>query len=163
MRTKSDWQRIWTGGLAAGLAGGIVLSVLMLVSDAIAGRNVWLALKGAGAPFLGARARAPGFDYLAIVVGFGSHLLVSVIWGVLFAVVVYGLPKTVTVAAGALWGLVVWISMYFVVLPIVGMGAYSRHAPVGPAMVAHVLFGLVVAIAFLPSQRTRVRRELWQP
>ena len=45
--------------------------------------------------------------------------------------------------------------MYYVVLPIVGLGEVARSAPLGMAIIGHVIFGLAVGVGFLPFQRTR--------
>src|SRR5206468_1344331 len=108
--------------------------------------------KGAGAPFLGERAMQPGFDGAAVLVGVVSHFAVSIVWGALFALLFYGLSRAATVAAGFLWGFVVWIGMFYVVLPIVGLGDMPSHIPVANAIIEHVIFGIVVALAFLPFQ-----------
>jgi len=34
---------------------------------------------------------------------------------------------------GALWGIVVWLGMYYVVLPLVGMGQVARSVPLAMA------------------------------
>jgi hypothetical protein len=45
--------------------------------------------------------------------------------------------------------------MYYVVLPLVGMGFVADQTPLAIAVVNHVVFGVAVALAFLPYQRTK--------
>jgi hypothetical protein len=149
-------HRVLRGGVVAGLTGGVVLWAFMLTMAVASGGDVWPVFKGPGAPFLGARAVAPGFDLVPILMGAACHLLIAMGWAIPFARFIDGQTKAVTVVAGGLWGIVVWFGMFFVLLPAIGLGAMARAAPVGLAIVEHVLFGLAVALAFLPFLRTRL-------
>ena len=142
------------GGVVAGLIAGLVLSLFMVVMNVLKGQDVWLVMKGAGLPFLGERAAQPGFDALAVVVGVLCHFAVSAVWGALFGLLFYGATKGATVAWGAAWGIVVWLGMYYVVGPFVGVPDLPKHVPVATAIAQHVLFGVVVGLGFLPFQRT---------
>jgi hypothetical protein len=144
------------GGVIAGILGGAVLSALLLVMNAAMGRDIWMALKGAGAPFLGERAHQPGFDGAAIALGVLCHFAVSIGWGVLFGLLCFGLSKPLTVVAGAFFGIVVWVGMYYVLLPAVGLGQAASSQPIATAILTHVLFGLVVGLGFLPFQQPRL-------
>jgi hypothetical protein len=143
------------GGIMAGLVGGAALSVFMLITSLAQNQDVWLGMKMAGAPFLGERASEPGFDFVPVVIGVASHFLVSAVWGLLFGVIFYGFGKAATVALGALWGIVVWLGMFYVVLPIVGLASVAKAVPVGFAVFEHVLFGAAVGVGFLPFQHPR--------
>jgi hypothetical protein len=142
-----------TGGLIGGIVGGIAVSLVMLAGALGQKHDVWQPLKGASVPFLGDRAMAPGFDMTAVVVGVLSHFAVSIVWGILFGLLFYGLSKGATILAGAVWGIVVWLGMYYVLLPLIGLGKMAAGAPLGFAIIGHVIFGLAVAIGFLPWQR----------
>jgi hypothetical protein len=147
------------GGAIGGLIAGAVLLLYMVLVSAAQGRDVWQSLKGAGLPFLDERATLPGFDAAAILVGLVCHFAVSAAWGALFGVLFFGLSRTATVWMGLVWGLVVWIGMYYIVLPIVGLGHLAAAVPIGPAIFEHLVFGLAVAIGFLPYQRRVLRRR----
>jgi hypothetical protein len=77
---------------------------------------------------------------------------------VLFALAFFGVSNAATVAAGAFWGLVVWIGMSYVLLPILGLKELTSAAPVPMAVFNHVMFGLGVGIGFLRYQRNRTLR-----
>lgn len=143
------------GGVMAGVVGGVALALVMLVAAIAKGQDIWPGFKMASAPFLGERAMQPGFDLGAVLAGTASHFAVSIVWGVLFAILFYGLSKPATLAVGALWGIGVWLAMFYVVLPIAGLGEMAASAPIGMAILEHVIFGLAVAIGFLPFQRTK--------
>jgi uncharacterized protein DUF6789 len=143
------------GGVVAGVVGGAVLAALLAFLAFLRHQDLWRVLKGAGAPFLGARATRPGFDAEAVLVGVLGHFAVSIIWGVLFAVIFYGLSKGATMVAGLFWGVVVWLGMYYLVLPLVGLARITHDTPIAHAIVTHVVFGLAVAAGFLPFQMPR--------
>jgi hypothetical protein len=150
---KEDVGWAFGGGIIAGIVGGAVDSAALLISSVMKHHDTWLVLKGAAAPFIGQRAMRPGFDPFAVFTGLAAHFTVSMIWGVLFALLVFGLSRGSTILAGVLWGFVVWIGMFYVVLPLVGLGAMPKQVPVGAAIFQHVIFGLAVAAGFLPFQR----------
>jgi hypothetical protein len=143
------------GGVVAGVAGGLLLALFLVGIAAGHHADVWQTLKGAGAPFLHDRAMRPGFDGLAVLVGVVSHFAVSIVWGVLFGLLALGLERGATVGLGAGWGFVCWFGMAFVVLPMVGLGEVANHLQTFGAVVEHVIYGVVLGLAFLPFQITR--------
>jgi hypothetical protein len=62
------------------------------------------------------------------------------------------MSRGATIALGVAWGLVVWLGMYYVVLPLVGLGDMVRATPVGMAVLSHLVFGLGVGLGFAPYQ-----------
>lgn len=147
------------GGTVAGILGGTLITALVIVTGlARSADAMWRGLKLAGLPFMHDRALEPGFDLNAVIVGVATHFAVSIAWGLLFALAVYGIGKGATVLAGAVWGVVVWLVMFHIVLPAIGLGDMARAAPVRSAVFEHVLFGLTLGIGFLPFQHTRGRR-----
>lgn len=156
MRGTPGRGRALAGGVVAGIAGGIVISLVMVTTALATAQDVWPVLKGAGAPVLGDRATAPGFDAIAVVLGVAIHFAVSIAWGVVFAALFFGLSRGTTLVAGAVWGVVVWLVMAFVVLPLIGLGELGRGGPIAVAVLEHVLFGFAVGLGFAPYQRPRV-------
>lgn len=156
MRYGTSWRRAVWGGVVAGIVAGAVLTVFMaMLSMAADQGDVWRGVKFAGMPFLGDRAAQPGFDATAVLVGLTSHFVVSIAWGVLFALLVRGFSRPATVVLGALYGFVVWIGMFYLVLPLVGMPDVAEGVPRARAALEHVLFGFVVGLVFAPFQRPR--------
>ncbi|MDC3960072.1 hypothetical protein [Polyangium jinanense] len=142
-----------SGGVIAGVFAGIVASLYGLLSTVARGVDPWIVFKWASAPFLDDRAFAPGFDAGAVVLGILVHFAVSITWGALFGLLVFGANAFRTLVFGAAYGVIVWFVMYKAVLPAVGLGAIAARVPVGPAILEHVIFGLALAIGFLPFQR----------
>ena len=85
----------------------------------------------------------------SVIVGIVCHLAISAIWGALFALVVEGWNRTMTALAGILWGFVVWIGMYYIVLPVVGLSSMQNDAPVGRAIAFHLMFSVVMTAVYL--------------
>jgi hypothetical protein len=152
-RRLSGRGRALGGGVVAGVLAGVALALVLVAMAIAAGHDAWMPLKGAAAPLLQDRAQAPGFDAEAIGVGIAGHFAISIVWGVLFAAIFYGLSRGATILAGVAWGFVVWLVMYYAVLPALGLAEHANAAPVADAVLLHVLFGFVLAIGFLPFQR----------
>jgi hypothetical protein len=140
-------------GAFAGTVAGVVLAIVMTLANVANGVDPWIGAKAAGAPFLGARAMQPGFDGVALAAGVLTHLAVSAAWGAAFGLIFLGLPPAPTVAAGLAWGVIVWFVMYYVVLPIAGLGEMARATPISLALFNHEVFGLALALAFMPLER----------
>jgi hypothetical protein len=158
---RSELAHGMSGGMVAGFIGGLFLALCMVTMRAAAGQDLWPAFKGASAPFFGARAAHAGFDAGPVLLGILCHFAIAIGWGALFGLVIYGASRGATVLAGVPLGIAVWLWMYYVLLPLVGLGGVVRAVPIGFAIFTHVVFGLVVAIAYLPFQHRRVER--WPP
>lgn len=152
IHSNHDARQAVRGGAIAGVIAGGLLTVMMTVMSLVKGNDVWYGIKGAASPFLGNRALVPGFDFVAVYFGLVSHLAISAIWGVLFGLAFYGSRKGVTVVGGILWSFVVWVGMYFVVLPLAGLEHMAHEAPFGRVIVYHLIFSVPMAVAFLPFQ-----------
>jgi len=116
------------------------------------GQDVWMGMEMPALPFLGDAAMRPGFEAGSVLLGMMSHFAVSIAWAIPFALIAFGLRKPVTMALAAAFGVVVWLGMFYVVLPIVGAGQIAGMMPMGTAILEHVLFGLGVGLGFLPYQ-----------
>lgn len=156
---NSEAGRALGGGAFGGVIGGIAMMVFMIAMNAAKGADVSMAAKMPAFPFLGDAAMQPGFEAGAVLLGLLCHFAVSVVWGALFGYLAYGLSKGWTVVAGALWGIAVWLGMFYIVLPIVGAASIAEMMPVGTAVFEHVLFGTGVGLGFLAFQRERARVE----
>jgi hypothetical protein len=149
VKSSTETRAALARGAFAGVSAGFVLTLMMTVMSAAKGRDVWYGIKGAAAPFLGDRAMQPGFDLPAVLLGLTSHLVVSALWGMLFAVLVYGASRSTTIVGGMLWGFAVWIGMYYAVLPIVGLSSMQNDAPVARAIVFHLFFSAAMTGAYV--------------
>lgn len=159
IRNPNEGERCIVGGAIAGLAGGFAISVMTVASALINELNVWPSFKAAALPFLGTKVFEPGFDLGGVMAGLTTHFFVSMVWGVLFAVLAYGLSRVTTIVAAAAWGLVVWFGMHWVALPLLGYGDVAHAVPVNVALFEHLLFGLAMGVAFVPFQQPYIVRS----
>jgi hypothetical protein len=148
IKNVTEVRHAVTRGAVAGLAAGIFLTIMMTVMSAAKGKDVWYGIKGAAAPFLGESAMQPGFDLPAVALGLVTHLVISAGWAALFALLFYGAGRLVTIAVGILWGFVVWIGMYYAVLPVVGLSSMQHDAPPARAIAFHLLFSGAMTAAY---------------
>lgn len=151
IRNPNESERCVAGGVAGGVAAGLALLVLAIVEAG----TVWPVLKFASLPWFGTRVLESGFDVLPVLIGLAVHFAVSIGWGVAFAVLAYGLSHWLTLAASVGWGLLAFLVMNGVVLPVLGWSALGRSAPMGVAFLFHLVFGLVIGVVFLPFQRPK--------
>ena len=152
-----DGRRAALAGAFAGLTAGVLLTMFMTVMSASAGKDIWYGIKGAAAPFLGERAMQPGFDLGAAALGLVCHLGISAAWGALFGLLVYTLRPALVMAASVAWGFVVWLGMYYAVLPLVGLASMQHDAPVGRAIAFHLIFSVATGAALLLYRRLTSR------
>jgi len=146
-------------GALSGLSGGIVMVVFAFALGAIIKGDPWLILKLPAAPLLGIVALSVDSSAQTLLVGASVHVIVSLFWGALFGFTFYGLKKGVTVIAGLLFGLAVWIPMYYAVLPIVGHQTITSLSPPMWVMVEHLVFGGVTGLVFAWVQRDFGKRR----
>jgi hypothetical protein len=149
VQNKAQIRSALRGGGASGLAAGALLTLFMTVMAAVHHKDLWYGIKGAGAPFVGPHALTPGFDATAVFIGLASHLAISAGWGMAFALLAHGLDKAATLAASAAWGVVVWLGMYYVALPMVGLASMRTDATAARAIAFHVIFGVLLGGSLL--------------
>ena len=160
-RTSNEARSAAYGGAVAGAVAGLALTTMMTLMSLAKGNDVWYGMKGAAAPFLGEVAMQPGFDLVAVSLGLLAHLGVSMAWAVGFGLLFYHASRAMTLLGGIAWAFVVWIGIFYAVLPLVGLGAMTTEAPVGRVIAYHVFFGLGVAAVFLGYERRE--RLLYPP
>lgn len=144
---------IGLGGALAGLAGGVAMAVVAALITAWMGQDIWHESKRIAAIVYGPAALAsPGFDLGPVLVGSLIHLLVSALLGAIFGIVTrrwlrltsdFGTP----VLAGLIYGLMVWMVAYFVVLPILNPALLEVYAPA--FIIQHVVYGVVTGLVYM--------------
>lgn len=136
-------------GIGAGMVGGGVGAAWGLLMSPILGTDLVRETRLAAGPLLGVAALAPGNAPLALVVGGASHMVVSVAWGVVFALAWRSRSPGATLVAGIPFGVVVWLAMFRVVLPLLGATWVVAGFSAARAMTEHVVYGLGVALGLL--------------
>jgi len=133
-------------GFLAGFVATAVLSVLM-VAKGMMGVMPELDVAAMIAAMMGA----------PIVVGWIAHFLIgTVAWGGGFAILYDMIPGGSAVLKGIVFGIVAWLGMMIVIMPMAGAGFFGMNfgvmAPV-MTLVLHIIFGAVLGktYALLPA------------
>jgi hypothetical protein len=140
-------------GVGAGLIGGIVVAVWALLMSPILGTHPLHETRLAAASLLGDAALRSGNAPLALLVGGTCHLAVSIAWGMVFAFVCHRLPPIATLAAGAVFGVGVWLAMHRGLLPMLGLEWIIAGFSTARAITEHVVYGMGVALGLLAIRR----------
>jgi hypothetical protein len=101
-------------------------------------REFWVTLKVAAYPLVGERALEPGFDVRIVALGLASLLGISLVLGVLFALLARGRSRAVTYTLGILFGIATWIFDLLFINP--APGTAIEAIPAGLAMAYALLW-----------------------
>jgi hypothetical protein len=140
-------------GAGAGLIGGIVVALWAGLMCPILGTDPHHETRLAAASLLGDAALRPGSGPLALLVGGTCHLAVSIAWGIAFALVGSARSPIAMLAAGAVFGVGVWLMMHHVLLPALGMAWIVADFSTARAVTEHVVYGIGVALGMLGIRR----------
>lgn len=142
----------WRAGLLAGLAAGVVLSIVhVVVTTLLLGEGPWSAPKMAVSLLAGRDVIRPGFEAGPVLGGMAVHLALSAAFGLLFASVTSVVPIPLA-PLGAAYGFVAYVTA-LVLVPGLFPGWAGHMAPAGPfphviAALEHVAFGSVLGAVY---------------
>jgi hypothetical protein len=140
------------GGAVAGLGGGLAMSIAGAIISASLNGDIWLEAKQiAGVIYGPAAAAQPGFIAGPVIVGTLLHLIASAILGAIFGILtrrVFHLPSEfgTPLMAGLIYGLLIWMVAYFVVLPAFNPPLRETYAPA--FIVQHLVYGAVTGLLY---------------
>lgn len=152
-------------GVITGVFAGSMMMVFMVLYSGGIGAAYWLPPKLIDAMSDGVVALVGGPG--VVVAGLAIHLIVSVVWATLFALLMDRRWSALTAMAhGILYSFAVWAIMTYLVMPWANPTMNPRiHAMMGMWICAHVIFGACLAIA-PPLRRAlfgqTVRSRLWR-
>jgi hypothetical protein len=161
-QTAGVWSPVIEAGTVAGLVGGVAMALFATTYAAIIGIGFWTPVRAiaetlVGVDTLGATS--------SVIAGVAIHVLVSMIFGVLFAVVTpRSVPPVPALALGTFAGLCIFVMMTWLVLPIINPSARSHlmwgsapgTIPVAAAFAMHMIYGAGLSLA--PRLTLRFRR-----
>ena len=124
-------------GILAGFIATVVLSVMM-VAKAMMGVM----------PQLDVIVMLSAMMGMPAIVGWLAHFMIgSIAWGGGFAVLYGAIPGGNAIVKGVVFGIVAWLGMMIVVMPMAGAGlfgmAFGIMAPM-MTLVLHIIFGAVL-------------------
>ena len=130
-------------GMIAGFVATIVLSMLMFMKSMM-GVMPELDVVAMLSAMMGQS------DTLAI--GWVMHFVIgTVVWGILFSLLVSSLPGGSIVTKGLIFGAGAWLLMMIVVMPMAGAGLFGmKLGMMAPMMtlILHVIFGAVLGVVY---------------
>lgn len=128
-------------GMLAGLVATIVLSIIMLLKDAL-GIMPALDVIGALSGLLGSDSR---------IVGWIAHFVLGTVpWGLAFVVIERHLPGGCAMR-GVLFGGLAWVAMMVVFMPLIGAGLFANNlgwAVWAVTLVLHVIYGWTLGFTY---------------
>jgi hypothetical protein len=163
---RVSWRTRLVAGIAAGILATILMMGLMMTYSSMVGEGASMPLKALGALVYGVEALVAG--PAAMLTGAGIQLGFSMVLGILFAIAMSVRPSVIlALLAGIAVGLAIWLAMELWVLPLWDptMGARVALMP-WAYFVAHVLFGVGLGTAsiFLRTlSAARHQRPLKRP
>lgn len=132
MRSGQGNERSLVAGTAAGLLGGVVFGVMMTA----------MGMMGTIAGLVGSES---------IVVGWLVHLVISVVFGIAYALVLGAETRSYGrgVGFGAVYGVVIWVVGPLLIMPLwMGMPAFVIEQPQIMSLIGHLMYGVVVGVTY---------------
>ena len=134
-------------GILAGLIATIVLSILMMLKSAMGMMpevNAIKMLTGMAHGMVGMPSTP--------VVGWIVHFIIgSLIWGILFALLIERIPGGSATVRGLLFATAAWVLMMVIVMPMAGAGLFGLKLGIGApiaTLVLHWIYGSVLGSAY---------------
>ncbi len=135
--------------VAAGAIGTGVLTALWLVEPAIGLPNI-----AVGQILSSFMSVSVAHLHVGIAGGWAIHILMGILWALLYAAIFAARLPGSPVARGALYGALLFLVAQIVFMPLVGAGVFSRGdvALLMGSLLGHLVYGIVVAwIYAVPS------------
>ncbi len=135
--------------LVAGLVASMVMGMLEMVYEAVAGAGFWSPVTYIAATLLRDQqdvGTPVPFQFVPVLLGLMGHMMNSVVLGVLFAAVIAPRlqgPASLTIG-GLVYGAVVFLVMWVVVLPLVDPVMLRLNSIV--FLVSHMMWGAVIGL-----------------
>ena len=139
----------WGKAIGAGIVGGIGMGLYEMIATAAMGRGFWSPLNMIGATIPAYRPPAMTFAAGPTLVGLLIHMMVSAIWGLIFASLAASLfPRAIRDAGrstigGLVLGVVVWVVTGLLIGPAIDPAL--RLAPPLHYFIGHLVYGLITA------------------
>ncbi len=133
--------------VVAGLIASVVMGMIEMIFEAVAGDGFWSPILYIGATVLrGLQSLQPpvGFHFGGVILGLMGHMMNSVILGWIFAALIARriAGRGSLIVSGAIYGFIVYLAMWYVVLPAVDPVMLNLNASL--FVLAHLMWGAVL-------------------
>ncbi len=148
--------------VVAGLVASIAMGMIEMVYEGLVGAGFWSPLVFVGATVLRSLQSVGvpvGFNPAAVVLGAMGHMMNSALFGILFAWLVSHaeVPRARLFQAGALYGLVISLAMWYAVIP--AIDPVMRNLNGVMFAIAHIVWGAVLGLALPQPVRSPERLQ----
>ena len=147
---------------AAGLIAGLVFAMWAMIVGVFTS-NLWAPPQGIGQA-LGFGHQGHDFQIVPLVVGLMGHMMNSIIFGLVFLAIAVALKLRgiAAVVVGMMYGIVVYVAMYWLVLRNLLSGTSGSFLGANPEwswILGHLMFGGVLGLLFAygPLRRGETR------
>jgi len=128
-------------GIKAGFIGTVALSAIMIVKDMMGVM-----------PELNVIHMLANMMGMSVMLGWVMHFMIgSFIWGIGFTVIYTLLPGKSATTKGISFGILAWLGMMIMVMPMAGAGIFGLNMGIVAPMMTlmlHVIFGWVMGRVF---------------
>jgi uncharacterized membrane protein YagU involved in acid resistance len=135
----------------------MIVSALMMGMDAF-----WMPIRMIGAIVLGQAALDPSYSLVtAGLVGIVVHMMLSIIYGLIFGAIVSFIPRlasstAILLSAASVFGLLLWLVNFYVIAPI-AFPWFTQSSPVVQFFAHTFFYGTALGI-YLNYQASKQRR-----
>jgi uncharacterized membrane protein YagU involved in acid resistance len=146
-------RKIESAGAVAGLVGGVAMAVVGALIATAMSTDIWLTPERIAALVFGPVAAAtPGFDAAPVIVGSLLHLALSALFGAVYALLISKVLRVTTeygapVVGGLVYGLLIWLVAYFIVLPVLNPLLLDVYAP--SFIIQNLVYGTVLGLVYM--------------
>ncbi|MGD9892775.1 MAG: hypothetical protein AB7R89_01685 [Dehalococcoidia bacterium] len=150
---------VWlTKAAIAGVVAGIAMAMVAMVIAAIADDGLWAPPRAVTGMSFGEQHAGSGFALGPVVVGMALHMMLSAVFGVVYALLVGLATRALAIGpqivAGMAWGLVLWAVNTFLIAPVLPGGELMTEAmPAWSWLVVHLLFGAMLGLIYAAWRR----------
>ena len=140
----------WKAGLWAGLIAGAIYVVFLLIMLLAQGISPLGTMHMTAAIVLGSGVlpTPTTFDARVAAAALAVHFALSLVYGVILALLIQRLERMPALGVGVAFGLAVWLLDYFVVAP-AAFPWFTGHRAAASTPFLHVVFGIAAVGAYL--------------
>jgi len=132
--------------LGVGLVAGMGFGMTEMVIEAIVGKGFWAPLRFIASVFTLGKDTDPSFSLVPVFVGLMGHMMNSVIFGLIFALVISRIANGVVGLAvtGMVYAAAIFAGMWFVVLPLIDPAMLLVNGP--GFFFSHLMYGALLGL-----------------
>lgn len=135
----------------AGLVAGIIMAMVAMIATTVLGMGALAMPSMIGGLLLGSQIAANGGP-MVVLTGLMLHMMLSAMFGVVYAVIVNRVTHELPVTALA-YGVGLWLMNFYVIGHVwSNAAAIAQNEPVFLALTTHLVFGAVLGVAALGAR-----------